>query len=225
MDTQLNAEQRQQAKTLLLQGANTIGIEINEQQQQHLLNYLQQLLKWNKAYNLTAIKDYQQMIRLHLLDSLAIVPHIQQLNSTHNPRLLDVGTGAGLPGVIFAIMLPHWHISLLDSNGKKMRFLFHIKTSLQLPLTLVNERVESYHTQPFDFISSRAFAALDKMVANCSHLLLPQGYFIAMKGQYPQTELDTATTKEKRLKLIQSKKINVPNESAERHFLALQLSP
>lgn len=224
MSALLSLTQQQHAQTLLRQGAQDLGIGMNSAQLQQLLTYLQQLLKWNKAYNLTAIKDYQQMVSLHLLDSLAIVPYVQKLTPKQRPSLLDVGTGAGLPGVVLAIMLPHWHITLLDSNGKKMRFLFHIKSLLQLPIALVNERAEAYHAQQYDFISTRAFAALDKIVASCTHLLHDDGCFIAMKGQYPQAELDAAMAQQAALKLEQSIKLQVPNESVERHLLVLKLN-
>ena len=169
----------------LQRGCTALGLEPDAGQQASLLAYLELLLKWNSAYNLTAVRDPGQMVTRHLLDSLAIAPHFKGGNA------IDVGTGAGLPGVPLAILFPQRQFSLLDSNGKKTRFLFQVKTALRLDNMRVHHaRVESFRApEPYDAVLSRAFTSLEEMVAGCNHLLAPGGCFLAMKGAYPTGEL------------------------------------
>lgn len=197
-------------------GASQLGLALQPPQQQALLNYLQLLVKWNKAYNLTAIREPERMVSLHLLDSLAVHPHIQQAQ-----RILDVGTGAGLPGVVLAIMNPHKHFVLLDSNGKKTRFLTQVKVELGLEnLTVENARVEAYQDeQGFDMITSRAFASLADMVHWCAHLLAKQGCFMAMKGQYPQEEIEVIA---EHYQVVTSLPLQIPGVEGERHLLHIE---
>lgn len=150
-----------------------------------LFHYLLLLDKWNAAYNLTAIRDLESMITKHLLDSLAVLPWI---NGSH---VLDVGTGAGLPGIPLAIAQPEKHFTLLDSNGKKVRFLQEVKRQLGITnLEIVQFRVENYHpTQGFDTVTSRAFSSLEQMIHWTQHLIAEQGIWLAMKGRYPDEEL------------------------------------
>ncbi len=166
-------------------GLAALTIDLTDIQQQKLLDYLTLLNKWNKAYNLTAIRDPKQMLPLHLLDSLSILPY---LHGTHH---LDVGTGAGLPGIPLAIAKPEHHFTLLDSNGKKTRFLTHVQHQLGLTnIEVIQSRVEQYQPeQTFDTITTRAFSDLIEMVALTKHLLAPQGIWLAMKGQLPEHEL------------------------------------
>lgn len=151
-----------------------------------LLEYLVLLNKWNLAYNLTAVRDMESMIGKHLLDSLAILPWIK------GARILDVGTGAGLPGIPLAIARPDIHFVLLDSNGKKTRFLQEVKRKLTLDnIEVAQFRVENYRPpQGFDTVISRAFSSLEQMVHWTNHLIAPQGMWLAMKGRYPDTELE-----------------------------------
>lgn len=150
-----------------------------------LVQYLLLLKKWNVAYNLTAIRDPEAMINKHLLDSLAIIPWVK------GSRILDVGTGPGLPGIPLAIAQPEKQFVLLDSNGKKTRFLHEAKRQLNLKnLEIVQFRVENYHpTQGFDTVTSRAFSSLDQMIHWTQHLIAKEGIWLAMKGRYPDTEL------------------------------------
>jgi 16S rRNA (guanine527-N7)-methyltransferase len=150
-----------------------------------LFHYLLLLDKWNAAYNLTAIRDLESMVTKHLLDSLAVLPWI------NGSRILDVGTGAGLPGIPLAIAQPDKHFTLLDSNGKKVRFLQEVKRQLGLTnLEIVQFRVENYHpTQGFDTVTSRAFSSLEQMVHWTQHLIVEQGIWLAMKGRCPDEEL------------------------------------
>jgi len=137
----------------LAYGAEQMQIALTAEQLGALRAYLDLLQKWNKAYNLTAIREPERMVALHLLDSLAVHPFVQEADN-----IADVGTGPGLPGIVLAIMNPHKTFTLLDSNGKKTRFLFQARTALGLDnVTIVNDRVEAYHPpRPFDMIVSRA---------------------------------------------------------------------
>ncbi len=174
----------------LQRGCAAMELEVGPDQQELLLAYLELLLKWNSAYNLTAVREPAQMVTRHLLDSLAIAPHIgRQKEGREN--IIDVGTGAGLPGIPMAILFPGTQFCLLDSNGKKTRFLFQVKTALGLDNMRVHQaRVESFQPpELFDAVLSRAFASLADMVAGCKHLLAPGGRFLAMKGAYPAQEL------------------------------------
>lgn len=170
----------------LQHGCEALGISLEPGQQERLLNYLELLRKWNKTYNLTAVREPAQMLTRHLLDSLAIAPLLPA------GSCLDVGTGAGLPGVPLAILFSQRRFSLLDSNGKKTRFLFQVKTELCLDnISVHHARVESFEPpEPYDVVLSRAFASLGDMVSGCRHLLAPAGRFLAMKGAYPAAELE-----------------------------------
>lgn len=149
------------------------------------VKYLQLLHKWNHAYNLTAVRDQKAMVSRHVLDSLAIIPWIK------GHRLVDVGSGAGLPGIPLALALPEVQITLIDSNGKKIRFLQEVCRVLSLTnVEVVQTRVENYHpSQGFDTVISRAFSELDQMVHWTRHLIAPEGIWLAMKGRYPENEL------------------------------------
>jgi 16S rRNA (guanine527-N7)-methyltransferase len=152
-----------------------------------LTDYLMLLNKWNLAYNLTAVRDLETMVSKHILDSLAILPWIK------GNRILDVGTGAGLPGIPLALAKPEFHFVLLDSNGKKIRFLNEAKRQLKLSnLEIVQFRVENYHpAQGFDTVVSRAFSSLAQMIQWTHHLIAEKGLWLAMKGHYPDSELNT----------------------------------
>lgn len=203
-------------KALLKTGLKKLNIELSDDKIELLLAYHALLVKWNKAYNLTAVRDPEEMIRRHLLDSLSILPHIT------GDRILDVGTGPGLPGIPLAICFPEKDLTLLDSNGKKTRFLTQAKIEMKLDnMTPVQSRIESFETEPFDAITSRAFATLKDMVDGSIHLLKDEGYFYAMKGLYPTEEigeLDNRTT------VVDCFALHVPGEEAERHLVKIQKS-
>ncbi|KTC86930.1 16S rRNA (guanine(527)-N(7))-methyltransferase RsmG [Legionella brunensis] len=167
---------------ILNQGLIELGIEADSAR---LLHYLFLLDKWNRSYNLTAIRDLDTMVTRHILDSLAITPWL------HGTRILDVGSGAGLPGIPLAIYNPQLQIVLLDSNGKKIRFLQEVKRVLALDnVEIVQSRVENYHpSQGFDTVTSRAFSDLAQMLKWTYHLIGANGIWLAMKGRYPETEL------------------------------------
>ncbi len=199
----------------LASGAEVLGVSLSDRQLGQLLDYLQALDKWNKAYNLSAVRDPELMLQRHLLDSLAVVPHL------HARRVIDVGTGGGLPGVVLAICFPDRHFTLLDSNGKKTRFIFHVKTQLGLDnIQVENCRVESHcPAQPYAAVISRAFASIADMVRGCRHLLDQDGVFMAMKGVYPAAELEEAETL---CRLESAIQLQVPGEAGERHLLFLR---
>ena len=199
---------------ILEAGMQQMEVEYSSEQRDMLLAYLQLLMTWNKAYNLTAIRDPGEMIRLHLLDSLAVLPQIS------GKRLIDVGTGAGLPGIPLAIMCPERDFTLLDSNGKKTRFLFQARCDLGLSnLKEINSRVENHRPEvPYDAVLSRAFTSVADMVKKCSHLLSPEGLFLAMKGKFPQSELSEVG---KDYKVNASHTLQVPGVDGERHLIVI----
>lgn len=171
-----------QVERALLTGMKGLGLDFSGDK---LLHYLSLLYKWNQAYNLTAVRDMDSMVTRHLLDSLAILPWVK------GSRVLDVGTGPGLPGVPLALANPALHVVLLDSNGKKIRFLQEVKRALMLDnVEIVQTRVESYRATPgFDTVTSRAFSDLQHMLHCTNHLIATDGIWLAMKGRHPEAEL------------------------------------
>lgn len=169
-------------KLLLNKGLRSLDLEAISAS---LSDYLFLLNKWNSAYNLTAIRDTEAMVGKHILDSLAILPWLK------GKRIIDVGTGAGLPGIPLALARPEIDFVLLDSNGKKTRFLNEVKRMLHLKnLEIVQFRVENYHpAQGFDTVLSRAFSSLAQMIQWTQHLITDEGIWLAMKGRAPDTEL------------------------------------
>lgn len=169
-------------KLLLEQGLEQFGLGALSAP---LLDYLFLLKKWNLAYNLTAVRDLESMVSKHLLDSLAILPWV------NGERIIDVGTGPGLPGIPLAIAQPEKSFVLLDSNGKKTRFLHEVKRQLNLEnLEIVHFRVENYHpAQGFDTVVSRAFSSITQMIQWTQHLIAKDGIWLAMKGRTPNAEL------------------------------------
>lgn len=169
---------------ILRAGAAELGLALDERTQSQLLAYVELLFKWNKVYNLTAIRDKSEMVSHHLLDSLAVVPHLWP------GRWLDVGCGGGMPGLVLAIVKPDWQFTLLDSNTKKTGFVQQAVIELGLKNVSVHSgRVEEWHPEcRFDGIISRAFAELGDFLAVSRHLIAPDGRWAAMKGQ-PEPEL------------------------------------
>ena len=196
-------------------GIKTLGLSCSSQQLEQLLAYLEMLQRWNKAYNLTAIREPIQMVRLHLLDSLAIHPYVQGVK-----HIIDVGTGPGLPGIPLAILNPDINFTLLDSNGKKTRFLFQAINDLSLANAKeINHRVEKYQPeQSFDIVLSRAFSSISDMLTQCDHLVSDSGCFLAMKGKKPDSELSQIT---KDYKVVDLSQINVPQVDSERHLIKI----
>jgi len=198
---------------LLDRGLKDLGVVATERQTSQLLRYLELMQKWNKAYNLTAIRDPQQMLVRHLLDSLAVVPHIAQTD------LIDVGSGGGLPGIPLAILSPQQAITTLDSNSKKTRFQSQVKIELGLTnLEVIHGRVEALENRQFSQVISRAFASIIDMVTLSQGLLAEKGVFLAMKGRYPDAELAELPLQ---FRLQQSYALHIPGLEEERHLLVL----
>ncbi|MEI5640068.1 MULTISPECIES: 16S rRNA (guanine(527)-N(7))-methyltransferase RsmG [unclassified Pseudoalteromonas] len=189
-------------------------IELTEQQKQQLVDYVQLLDKWNKAYNLTSVRDPKEMMVKHIMDSLVVAPHLT------GKEYIDVGTGPGLPGMVLAIARPDINFILLDSLGKRIRFLMQVKHGLGIEnVTPVQSRVEEYQPSvKLDGVLSRAFASLQDMIDWCSHLIDNQGAFLALKGQYPSDELEQLPSG---ISLAQDISLVVPELEGERHLIIL----
>lgn len=201
----------------LIQGAQQLNVILSEQQQQQLLQYLGLLIKWNKAYNLTAVRNPDEMVSRHLLDSLSVVESVQK----YGDHWLDVGSGGGMPGVPLAIMFPQRNFTLLDSNGKKTRFLTQVKLELKLDnLEVIHSRVEAYTPlQAFSGIISRAFSSLADFTSWTRHLGDQHTHWLAMKGVHPDDELQ-ALPEDFRFESCQI--LKVPGCQGQRHLLILQ---
>jgi 16S rRNA (guanine527-N7)-methyltransferase len=199
--------------TLLASGIAQMGLDVSRETQEKLLVYMALLHKWNKVYNLTAVREPSEMVTLHLLDSLSVSPFIKARN------LLDVGSGAGLPGIVMAIVKPDLQVTTIDTVQKKAIFMRQVKGELGLEnLDVVHARVESYQPkQKFEMIISRAFSELALFLKLTKHLLAENGAWLAMKGQMPNAELEILDVKSK--KIIQ---LNVAGLQAERHLVVLK---
>ena len=202
----MRAEQR------LQQGLQQLGLNIPEVTQERLLAYLQLMLKWNKAYNLTAIREMDAMVIRHLLDSLSIMPFIDR------SPVLDVGTGAGLPGIPLAICMPDYQFVLLDSNGKKTRFLTQAKIELGIEnIEVIHSRIEQYTpSYEFSVITCRAFAALNTILDRTQHLVTSDTRIMAMKGKDELPELAEGYTQ------LTQHSLEVPWLDEERQLIEIQ---
>ena len=198
----------------LVAGLSALGVALDSVQQQKLLDYIALIVKWNKVYNLTAVREPEAMIGHHLLDSLAVLPHLAGVR-----RLIDVGSGAGLPGIPLAIARPEMKITLLDSNHKKTTFMR--QACLELGLTnaeVVCERVEQWQPQDkYDAAVSRAYSELKEFVRLSAHLLAKGGKLYAMKGVYPVEEIAQL----KSAKVEEVIALTVPGLEAQRHLVII----
>lgn len=200
----------------LEQGLRAMDIPLGAPAQDRLVAYLQLIGKWNKVHNLTAVREPGQMVVLHLLDSLSVLPHLAGAKT-----ILDVGTGAGLPGIPLAIARPDLAVTLLDSSHKKATFLRQAKAELALAnVEVACERVENWRPPaPFDIVVSRAFAELADFVVQAGHLVAPGGAMLAMKGVYPFEELARVPASHRVENVVA---LTVPTLEAQRHLVLLK---
>jgi 16S rRNA (guanine527-N7)-methyltransferase len=201
-------------RQLLHAGLEQMGIKIEPSVQEQLVRYLELLHKWNKTYNLTAVREPRLMVSRHLLDSLSIVSHIKGV------RLMDIGSGAGLPGIPLALARPDIQCLLLDSNQKKTRFLVQTVASLGLEnVEIIQNRIEKFQPdEKLDTLVSRAFASLRDFVLGTAHLSHPNIRWLAMKGRYPTEEIAELPDF---VQVESITKLTVPDTEGERHIIVL----
>lgn len=201
-------------KQKLEKNCNALSFKVSEENQQKLLVYLEQLKKWNKTYNLTAITDPEKMLSHHIMDSIVVSPFVLA------ERIADVGTGAGLPGIPLAILHPDKQFLLVDSNGKKVRFMRQVAHLLGLKNVVAKHSRVELVEEKVDMVLSRAFASLQDMISSTVHLLEKGGEFLAMKGKVPQQEMVKLGDN---VEVISINKIEVPGLIAERCLIKIKL--
>lgn len=203
-----------QLEERLTQGAQAMGLVLETRCVQQLVEFLRLLEKWTRTHNLTAVRDPQQMVSRHLLDSLAALPYVR------GPDVIDIGTGAGLPGVVLACARPDLAFTLLDSNRKKLAFVRQAAHALSLRnVTVVASRAEEFHVErPFATLISRAFASIPDMLAACGHLAGPDSRILAMKGLLPRDELAQLPPSFQVTEVIA---LQIPGLDAERHLVII----
>jgi 16S rRNA (guanine527-N7)-methyltransferase len=203
------------SERVLAAGLAALGVPASDDISRKLLDYVALIAKWNKVHNLTAVREPKDMIGLHVLDSLAVLPHLE------GATLLDVGSGAGLPGIPLAIARPGLEVTLLDSNMKKTSFQQQAAVELGLAnVHAVNARVESWTAERrFDVVISRAFADTADFVSNAGHLVASDGVLAAMKGVYPHEELARMPAAYKVKSVVP---LSVPGVDAERHLVLIE---
>ncbi|CAM7831474.1 16S rRNA (guanine(527)-N(7))-methyltransferase RsmG [Lelliottia nimipressuralis] len=191
------------------------GISLTDHQKNQLVAYVDMLNKWNKAYNLTSVRDPNEMLIRHILDSIVVAPYLQ------GERFIDVGTGPGLPGIPLSIVRPECQFTLLDSLGKRVRFLRQVQHELKINnIEPVQSRVEAFPSEPpFDGVVSRAFASLNDMVSWCKHLPAQEGRFYALKGLVPEDEIAQLPVGYVVESIV---KLQVPQLDGERHLVIIK---
>ncbi len=207
-------------RTALERGLGELELALPGTACEQLMAYVALLAKWNRSYNLTALREPLAMVSHHLLDSLVVLPHLPL--AAGNARLADAGAGAGLPGIPLALARPQWHIALVESNQKKAAFLRQAAIELGMKNVEVQEgRVETWHPATlFGVVISRAFAQLAAFVAACRHLVAPGGTLVAMKGKDPEAEIETLPRDVRCKSVI---RLRTPHLDAERHLVLCEL--
>ena len=206
----------------LVEGAAALGVRLDDVQADRLLDYLSLLGKWNRVYNLTAIRDPAEMLSHHLLDSLTVVAPLAR-ECPAATRLLDVGSGAGLPGVVVAIADPRWRVTCIDAVAKKAAFIRQVAADIGLPnLTAVHGRVEAWQAPAFDVIASRAYAALADFTHQTRHLATPSTRWLAMKGRRPDDEINALDGD---ITMFHVEQTSIPSVAAERCLVWMKMAP
>ncbi|WP_090142530.1 16S rRNA (guanine(527)-N(7))-methyltransferase RsmG [Limnohabitans sp. DM1] len=201
------------ALATLKAGVSDLGLDLSPAQLDQLMAYLGLIQKWNKVYNLTAVRDPHEMLTYHLLDSLTAIAPLVRHTQGQAAKVLDVGSGGGLPGIVLAICQPELDVSCVDTVGKKAAFIQQVAATLKLPnLRGIHARVETL-TGPFDVICCRAFASLPDFVSWSRSALAGQGVWMAMKGKHPQAEIDGLPTN---VKVFHVEPLSVPGLDVER---------
>jgi len=210
-----NAVDKIKLAEILATGIDKMAVSVTAEQQEQLINFISLMHKWNKAYNLTSVREPEQMVIKHLLDSLSVAPFID------GKQVIDVGTGPGLPGMPLAIVHPHVQFTLLDSLGKRVRFMKQCVHELGLTnVTCLHSRVEAHQkSEPYDIVLSRAFASLKDMLHWCEHLVDSDGKFLALKGQFPQSEIDEVSS---HFRVDTITALEVPDLVGERHLVTIR---
>lgn len=200
-----------------------LGIELSLARQQMLVDYLLELKKWNETYNLTAVRDIENMLVQHIFDCLAILPqigHYETERSTTYKDVIDVGSGAGLPGVVIAIARPHTSVTCIDAVHKKQAFVSQVANKLGLNnLQSLHARVEKVSNLRADLIISRAFSSLSSFVGLCDHLLRPDGSMVAMKSKQISEEIDAFEKAQMEFLIDKLVELNVPQLEAKRFLV------
>jgi 16S rRNA (guanine527-N7)-methyltransferase len=206
--------------------ASELGLRLSEPQLHALARYAALLMRWNRVHNLTAIETPAHVLTHHLLDSLAIVPEIRRIGGECWANALDVGAGGGLPGIPLAIAMPKLRVTLIDKVQKKIAFLTQAKLELALDnVTCVHARVETLQAESlFELIVARAFASLAEFVGLTRHLLAKNGWWCAMKGTLPATELDELKRSMPDVRVARTVRLQVPHLNAERHLVLMQMA-
>ncbi len=203
-------------------GAQALGLVLSDEQFQRLLDYTALIQKWNKVYNLTALRDPSDMLTHHLLDSLTAIAPLSRHTQGQATRVLDVGSGGGLPGVVIAVCMPALNVSCVDTVAKKAAFVQQVAVSLKLPnLRGIHARVESL-TDPYQVICSRAFASLPDFVTWSRPALAEGGVWMAMKGKHPQDEIDALPAD---VKVFHVEPLTVPGLDVERCMVWMRPEP
>jgi len=211
-----NRRQSARLRAQLLTGAKVLGVDLGKHATDNLMIYIALLAKWNKVYNLTAIEDPPRMVSHHLLDCLAIATYVS------GNQVLDIGSGAGLPGIPLAIVLPEKSFVLLDSNGKKARFLTQVVTELELKnVEVVNARVEKYSPAVlFDTVTARAFSSMGQALDQSAHMCAHGGLYLFMKGREPAQEIAEIGAN---FNVVDTRLLNIPGIDGQRRLIVVKI--
>ena len=211
------------SESLLALEIQELGLNLSEANIADLELFLQEMGRWNQVHNLTAIEDESDSIRLHLIDSITVLPVLRQFLKSPNPKIADLGSGGGLPAIPIAIVEPEWHLSLIEAVKKKAAFLQHVRGKLKLKnIEILSERVEYvavHQKAQFDAVISRAFTSLARFLELSLPLLKPDGLVFAMKGKRADEEMQEVCMNDWRL--LADEPLHIPNLSVERRILVL----